>query len=121
MYKIKLPIRLIELFAGYGSQYMALKRLQDEGLCSVESWKVVEFDDIRHLSKWAARQIRKRKKLIASVIDVHKELEDVYINAVEIEFENGKRELVNPNILEYYGDTYLPEVTKEEVSDFLWD
>lgn len=81
----------------------------------------VQFDDIRHLSKWAARQIRKRKKLIASVIDVHKELEDVYINAVEIEFENGKRELVNPNILEYYGDTHLPEVTKEEVRDFLWD
>lgn len=81
----------------------------------------MSWNDVQLISKWLARQIRKRKKLIASVIDVHKELEEVYINAVEIEFENGRRELVNPNILEYYGDTHLPEVTKEEVSDFLWD
>ena len=35
-----LPIRLVELFAGYGSQAMALKYLGVE----FESWKVVEFD-----------------------------------------------------------------------------
>ena len=33
-------IRLIELFAGIGSQYMALKRLG----CDVTPWKVVEWD-----------------------------------------------------------------------------
>ena len=34
------PIRLVELFAGYGSQALALKYLGVE----FESWKVVEFD-----------------------------------------------------------------------------
>lgn len=38
--KITKPIRLIELFAGYGSQAMALKRIG----ANFESWKVVEFD-----------------------------------------------------------------------------
>lgn len=35
-----MPIRLVELFAGYGSQALALKYLGVE----FESWKVVEFD-----------------------------------------------------------------------------
>jgi len=39
-YKIKKPIRLIELFAGYGSQYMALKYLG----ANVESYKLVEWE-----------------------------------------------------------------------------
>lgn len=43
-YKIKKQIRLIELFAGYGSQAMALKRLQNEGYCNFDHYKVVEFD-----------------------------------------------------------------------------
>lgn len=34
------PIRLIELFAGYGSQFLALKRIG----AKVESWKMCEFD-----------------------------------------------------------------------------
>lgn len=34
------PVRLIELFAGIGSQYLALKRLG----VNVEAWRVVEFD-----------------------------------------------------------------------------
>lgn len=38
--KITKPIRLIELFAGYGSQAMALKRIGAE----FEHYKVVEFD-----------------------------------------------------------------------------
>ena len=38
--KIDKPIRLIELFAGYGSQAMALKRLGAD----FETYKVVEFD-----------------------------------------------------------------------------
>ena len=38
--KVDKPIRLIELFAGYGSQAMALKRLGAD----FETYKVVEFD-----------------------------------------------------------------------------
>lgn len=39
-YKIKKPVRLIELFAGYGSQAMALERLGID----FEHYRVVEFD-----------------------------------------------------------------------------
>ena len=39
-YKITKPIRLIELFAGYGSQALALKYLGVE----FEHYRVVEFD-----------------------------------------------------------------------------
>lgn len=39
-YKIKKPIRLIELFAGIGTQAIALK---DLGV-PFEYWKTVEFD-----------------------------------------------------------------------------
>lgn len=39
-FKIDKPIRLIELFAGYGSQAMALERLGAD----FETYKVVEFD-----------------------------------------------------------------------------
>ena len=38
--KVTKPIRLIELFAGYGSQAMALKRIG----AKFEHYKVVEFD-----------------------------------------------------------------------------
>ena len=40
MIKIDKPIRLIELFAGYGSQAMALENLG----ANFETYKVVEFD-----------------------------------------------------------------------------
>lgn len=40
IYKITKPIRLIELFAGIGSQAMALKAIG----ANFEHWKVVEFD-----------------------------------------------------------------------------
>lgn len=39
-YKITKPIRLIELFAGIGSQAMALKAIG----AKFEHWRVVEFD-----------------------------------------------------------------------------
>lgn len=42
LYKIKKPIRLIELFAGYGSQSLALKYL---GGVEHSNYKVVEFDE----------------------------------------------------------------------------
>ena len=40
-FKIDKPIRLVELFAGYGSQAMALERLGAD----FEHYRVVEFDD----------------------------------------------------------------------------
>ena len=46
-FKITKPIRLIELFAGIGAQAKALERLQDEGLCTFEHYRICEFD------KWA--------------------------------------------------------------------
>ena len=39
-FKIDKPIRLIELFAGYGSQAMALERLG----AKFETYRVIEFD-----------------------------------------------------------------------------
>ena len=49
-YKIKKPIRLIELFAGYGSQHLALKYLG----ANFESWKICE---------WAVKSIQAYKDL----------------------------------------------------------
>lgn len=43
-FKFSKPMRLIELFAGYGSQAMSLKKLQSERLITFEHHKVVEFD-----------------------------------------------------------------------------
>lgn len=40
-YKIRKPVRLIELFSGYGSQAMALERLGVD----FEHWRSVEFDE----------------------------------------------------------------------------
>lgn len=38
------PIRLIELFSGYGSQYMALKILAHEFNIPIESWRTCEWE-----------------------------------------------------------------------------
>lgn len=45
-YKIDKDIRLIELFAGVGSQMMSLRNLKNKGVIkqNLESYKVVEFD-----------------------------------------------------------------------------
>lgn len=45
--KITKPVRLIELFAGIGSQAMAFESLEKAGMLSipVETYKVVEFDE----------------------------------------------------------------------------
>lgn len=43
-YKITKPVRLIELFAGIGSQLKSLKRLQKKYRFKLESYRVVEFD-----------------------------------------------------------------------------
>ena len=49
-YKIKKPIRLIELFAGYGSQHLALKYLG------------VDFESHR-IAEWAVKSIQTYKEL----------------------------------------------------------
>ena len=43
-YKINKPIRLIELFAGIGSQIKSFKKLQKKYGFELESYKVIEFD-----------------------------------------------------------------------------
>lgn len=46
-YKIDKPIRLIELFAGYGSQALALKYLG----VPFEHWKIAEWTFLRQYSE----------------------------------------------------------------------
>ena len=65
-YKIKKPIRLIELFAGYGSQHLALKYLG----ANFESWKICE---------WAVKSIQAYKDLHCS--EDHTD----YSNGIELE------------------------------------
>lgn len=43
-YKITKPIRLIELFAGIGSQVKSLKKLQKKYKFELEEYRIVEFD-----------------------------------------------------------------------------
>ena len=54
-FKITKPIRLIELFAGYGSQAMALERLGAD----FTHHKVIEFDKFEELEKME----KKRKEI----------------------------------------------------------
>ena len=60
-YKITKPIRLIELFAGYGSQALALKYLG----VNFEHWKICE---------WAVKSIQAYK-------DIHFTDEDIELNS----------------------------------------
>ncbi|MEG0528259.1 MAG: DNA cytosine methyltransferase [Longicatena sp.] len=43
-FKFTKEVREIETFAGYGSQRMSLKRLNDEGRLKSKSWKTVEWE-----------------------------------------------------------------------------
>ncbi len=52
-FKITKPIRLIEFFAGYGSQAKALEELKDWGV-KFQHWKICE---------WAVRSIQAYKDL----------------------------------------------------------
>ena len=74
-YTTKKPIRLIELFGGYGSQYMALKRLG----ANVESYRLVEFDinavrsfNAVHQTNYGVLDIRNVKGSDLGVVDTHK-------------------------------------------------
>lgn len=63
-YKITKPIKLIEMFGGYGSQYMALKRLG----ANVEHHKLIE---------WAAKSIQAYNDIhIEDYTDYSKDLSD---------------------------------------------
>lgn len=72
-YKIKKPIRLIELFAGYGSQYLALKYLGT----NVEHYKICE---------WAIKSIQAYNDLhIQDYFDYSGDLSDDNILKVLVE------------------------------------
>lgn len=72
-YKIKKPIRLIELFAGYGSQYLALKYLG----ANVKHYKICE---------WAAKSIQAYNDLhIQDYFDYSGDLSDDNILKVLVE------------------------------------
>lgn len=72
-YKIKKPIRLIELFAGYGSQYLALKYLG----ANVEHYKICE---------WAVKSIQAYNDLhIQDYFDYSGDLSDDNILKVLVE------------------------------------
>lgn len=72
-YKITKPIRLIELFAGYGSQYLALKYLG----ANVEHYKICE---------WAAKSIQAYNDLhIQDYFDYSGDLSDDNILKVLVE------------------------------------
>ena len=69
------PIRLIELFAGYGSQALALKRLGVD----FESYRVVEFDKYAvrsynaiHNTNFAVTDIRDVKGADLGIVDTDK-------------------------------------------------
>ena len=74
MYKITKPIRLIELFAGIGSQYEALKRIG----ANVTSHCVVEFDknilaayNYIHNSDYDAKDITKIDYKALNIVDTN--------------------------------------------------
>lgn len=79
-YKIKKPIRLIEMFGGYGSQFASLKYLG----ANVEHWKLVE---------WAAKSIQAYNDFhIQDHTDYSKDLTDdeiidkVYNSGVSLDY-----------------------------------
>ena len=73
-YKIKKPIRLIELFAGYGSQALALKYLGVQ----FEHWKICE---------WAIKSIQAYKDI--HFPNISKEIDKTKDEMVEYLFSKG--------------------------------
>ena len=90
-YKITKPIRLIELFAGYGSQALALKYLGAE----FEQWKICE---------WAIKSIQAYK-------DIHFTDKDVELNK-----ERTKEEMINFLYQKGISSNYNDPMTKEQIS-----
>ena len=82
-YKITTPIRIIELFGGYGSQLMALKRLN----ANVEQWKLCE---------WAVKSIQAYK-------DIHCENDNTDYSK-DLTVEQIKEYLFNKGISANYNE-----------------
>lgn len=90
-YKIKKPIRLIEFFAGYGSQALALKYLGVD----FEHWKICE---------WAIKSIQAYK-------DIHFTDSDVDLNP-----NRTKEEMINFLYQKGISSNYNNPMTKEQIS-----
>lgn len=90
-YKITKPIRLIELFGGYGSQALALKYLGVE----FEHWKLVE---------WAIKSIQAYK-------DIHFSDKDVKLNS-----NRTKEEIIDFLYNKGISKNYNVSMTKEQIS-----
>lgn len=88
-YKITKPIRLIELFAGYGSQALALKYLGVQ----FEHWKICE---------WAVKSIQAYK--------------DVHFNGVDIEVNKTKEEMIDFLYQKGISQNYNDPMTKQQIS-----
>ena len=89
-YKITKPIRLIELFAGYGSQALALKYLG----VKFEHWKICE---------WAVKSIQAYK-------DMH------FTDEKEIDIDSTKEQLVECLFKYGISANYNEPMTKEQIS-----
>lgn len=89
-YKITKPIRLIELFSGYGSQALALKYLG----VPFEHWKICE---------WAIKSIQAYK-------DIH------FTNEKEIDIDSTKEQLVECLFKYGISANYNEAMTKEQIS-----
>lgn len=89
-FKITKPIRLIEMFGGYGSQYLALKYLGVE----VEHWKLVE---------WAVKSIQAYK--------------DLHYTDINIDYSKGltKEEMVDYLFNLGISSNYNEPMTKEQI------
>lgn len=88
-YKITKPIRLIEFFAGYGSQALALKYLGVE----FEHWKICE---------WAIKSIQAYK--------------DLHFTNSNIEINMAKEEMVDYLYQKGISTNYNDPMTKQQVS-----
>jgi DNA (cytosine-5)-methyltransferase 1 len=95
-FKITKPIRLIELFAGYGSQALALKYLG----VKFEHWKIVE---------WAIKSIQAYK--------------DVHYTNIDIEFnkDRTKEEIVKQLYKLGVSSDYNNPLTKEQLNRYKLD
>ena len=91
--KITKPIRLIELFAGYGSQALALKYLG----VKFEHWKICE---------WAIKSIQ-------AYNDIH-----CYNDYIDVEFSLffKKEELINELYKIGISNNYNEPMTKEQIA-----
>mgnify|MGYP003288560447 CR=1 FL=1 len=92
-YKITKPIRLIEFFAGYGSQALALKYLG----VPFEHWKICE---------WAVKSIQAYK-------DIHHEFDETYPPILE---SQTKEEMVDYLYNKGISSNYNEPMTREQIN-----